>query len=314
MSRPFEIPIIGYRRNLHLFSGNGSYLGGLYLNKPSVITNEDLYDFCGHFLLFPSSNYRWRLHRLGPNNSFHEYIPRNSGHLTPGRYVALGNTSQVIDIGISSERPMPRIPTHQPSTSHLGPNQLHLRDTLRARDHRCAITGISSPTARPFTGLIACHIFPVARHRIWLSNHYQRWITDTTNPNLIGPNGIFSAQNGILLSTQAHVYFDTFMIAVNPDRGYRIISLVEDILGVGGRRLSATTRPNNDPNTRVSIDALRWHFHQAILTHMRGVGTTFWDLDSAGGDYMGMVLDDPDAAEIMEIEMGNRLTAYVQVS
>lgn len=45
---------------------------------------------------------------------------------------------------------------------------------------------------------------------------------------------------------------------------------------------------------------------------MKGAGERIWDLDPSGGDPMNIILADPDAAEIMEVEMGNRLGPYVE--
>lgn len=44
---------------------------------------------------------------------------------------------------------------------------------------------------------------------------------------------------------------------------------------------------------------------------MKGAGERIWDLDPAGGDPMNIILANSDAAEIMEVEMGNRLGPYV---
>lgn len=145
------------------------------ISEPFHIKNETFYELSEHFLLFPSSNYRWRLHRLRGSNAFHEYISRYSRDLRPGKYVI---------------------------------------------------------TVDPDVSLFCRFAY--------------------------GSNG-------------------------SNQRGYRLISLREDVK-VGGRVLSTTTRPNSNPNARVSDDALKWHLHQAVLTRMRGAGTRIWDLDPAGGD------------------------------
>lgn len=127
-----------------------------------------------------------------------------------------------------------------------------------------------------------------------------------------------------------HSLFDKFKISVSPDvstlqppfacvigntnrpqHGHKVICFTVDTERVAGRVLNATTRPSQDSNLTVSDNVLRWHFHQSILTNMKGAGERIWDLDPAGGDPMNTILADSDAVEIMEVEMGNRLGPYV---
>lgn len=46
---------------------------------------------------------------------------------------------------------------------------------------------------------------------------FTGWITDTMGPKHIGPNGLFSAQNGILVKDSVRTFFDVFKVSVSPD-------------------------------------------------------------------------------------------------
>lgn len=46
---------------------------------------------------------------------------------------------------------------------------------------------------------------------------------------------------------------------------------------------------------------------------MKGTGQRIWDLSSSEDEFIDVLLDDPDAAEIMDVDMRNRLGPYVEV-
>lgn len=87
-----------------------------------------------------------------------------------------------------------------------------------------------------------------------------------------------------------------------------------DALGILGRVLSPSTR-SGDQNHRVSDDCLRWHYRQAILMHMRGVGERLWDRFDEQVDDMDMMMrEQANGQEIIETELATRLGAYIQES
>ncbi|KAI9375934.1 HNH endonuclease-domain-containing protein [Aspergillus egyptiacus] len=309
MSNPFQAPVTFLPRNVHIFASNGDYLGGAWLNTPPHISNDEFYNMCEHFIRFPS-NHRWRLHRLGRHNQFQAAVPRDNSAIEQGRYVVLGNQSQPIQVTLTPERAVRRVPTHQPPTSRLRSNQRHFRDAVFARDSRCVITGAQGPRHHPTRGLISAHIFPVSRRSQRVDQGFEAWITDQTPAELIGPNRLFSAQNGLMLSADIHAWFDAFDLGINPDRGYRTVVFAEDTRNFGGIVLSSSTRAC-DPNVRVSDNCLRWHYHQCILTHMRGAGEPPWDLYDDEYDDMNAMMEQEEAAELLELEFGNRLGPYI---
>lgn len=160
----------------------------------------------------------------------------------------------------------------------------------------------------------------------------SQWISDTTDPSLIGPDNMFSAQNGLLLDGSVHSLFDSFRLAVNPDvrrfssffnkvflefhntdfeqRGHTIVAFKGDMRNLGGRILDNSTR-SGAPDHRVSDQCLRWHLHQAILTHMRGAGERPWDDYDDEWDEIGELMEIEDGPEIMETELRTRLGAYL---
>lgn len=64
----------------------------------------------------------------------------------------------------------------------------------------------------------ASHIFPTSMIQEWNTNNYKNnWITDDSPSSEIGESGLFSLQNGLLLSTMIHTYFDDFRLGIDPD-------------------------------------------------------------------------------------------------
>ncbi|PYI09742.1 hypothetical protein BO78DRAFT_415302 [Aspergillus sclerotiicarbonarius CBS 121057] len=311
MSRPFQIPQLhGVSRNIHIFDGHGAYLGGNlsggYQNDPPQLTTAMFCEMCDHFLRFESRRTSWYLYALGNDNTIGERVSRDNAYLRPGKYAVLSRSGRPLGVHVTDEQPIRRVLTPQPPSSRLRANQAHFRDTLQRRDGGCVITGRRGSPEEPWLGMIAAHIYPVSRLTSWNQNGYSRWVTDTTDPRLIAPNGLFSAQNGLLLDSTTHSFFDRFKVA----HGHKVVVFTRDSQQVGGRVLSPTTRPSRDRNLTVSDDLLRWHFHQAILTNMKGSGERQWDLDYAGGDPMNIILAHEDAGDIMEAELATRLGAY----
>lgn len=107
---------------------------------------------------------------------------------------------------------------------------------------------------------------------------------------MIGPNGIFSAQNGLLLRTLIHTMFGEFMLSINPDvsyythsaarkkplnqsttqHGHRVVCFVEDVERCGGGTLSSSTRPAENSNATVSDEASPVAFPPACLDQHEG--------------------------------------------
>jgi hypothetical protein len=83
-----------------------------------------------------------------------------------------------------------------------------------------------------------------------------------------------------------------------------------DDSGLAGKHLDE--RFLNDPQRAVD-PLLRWHFRQAVLTNMRGVGEPIFEHDfPPGSDIVGHILHGPKAAERMEFELFNRVAAHVE--
>ncbi|KAL5340446.1 hypothetical protein BJX70DRAFT_396697 [Aspergillus crustosus] len=89
-------------------------------------------------------------------------------------------------------------------------------------------------------------------------------------PQQIGLNGIYSAQNGLLLEDSADTSFGRFELAVDVDHGYRVGMFVQNTYQLPGQILSPLTRSGN-VNHAASDDLLRWHYHQNPNLDARGI-------------------------------------------
>lgn len=152
-------------------------------------------------------------------------------------------------------------------------SQSTFRNALRARDAGCAISGTRNPDgcieAGDWVSYEAAHVFPLACGSIWNRRGYGRFITDMPDSPL--SSRINSPQNGLLLKSNIHQWFDQYLISANPDDGYKVVSFSIDDQGYDGRILDPVCRDPQDPH-HVSDVLLRWHFHQSILANMRGAG------------------------------------------
>jgi hypothetical protein len=86
---------------------------------------------------------------------------------------------------------------------------------VRTRDRRCVITGEEAVDAEfgHWEGFEATHIFPLAYENHWISNDFSRWIT---MPSATGTL-INTVRNGILLRSDIHQLFDSYLVSINPD-------------------------------------------------------------------------------------------------
>ena len=115
------------------------------------------------------------------------------------------------------------------------------------------------------------------------------------SPSFRVDEALNSPKNGITLASHAHTLFDSFHFAFDVDVGrlsccsiakvhlvlqddYRILPFSEEaeLSATAGLRIGQSSerllRYPADQLDRPSDVLLRWHFHQAILSHIRGLG------------------------------------------
>ncbi|EEP82136.1 predicted protein [Uncinocarpus reesii 1704] len=235
-------------------------------------------------------------------------------HRASGRVIT--HTTHVVELGdydVSSAGPIQvtdeastlRVPSHS-----ISGRENHFRDGVRARDGRCVITGVLNPLApfRKWFGFKAAHVFPLQHEGIWIDQGCGRWVTNM--PNEVGASLINSTQNGLLLRGDVHDFFDSYLLSINPDDGYKIISFGPDYLGVDGRILDPICRNPNDSD-RVSDEILRWHFRQAVLANMKGAGDPFFEFDfPPGTDMIADIREGPSSKQRFEMELASRLQGF----
>jgi len=99
-----------------------------------------------------------------------------------------------------------------------GTRVAEFREAVRQRDWKCVITRRPAVNAEfgNWRGFEAAHIFPLAYEGYWVEKEYGRWIT--IPPGTGG--SINSVQNGLLLTADIHILFDSYDISINPDVSY----------------------------------------------------------------------------------------------
>ncbi|KAH9044264.1 hypothetical protein EDB84DRAFT_1470391 [Lactarius hengduanensis] len=207
-------------RNVHFVDADNDEIGGLCQN--GSVTWAEISEWIQIVYMLPSNQYATFpcLGHSDPEDPVGQHgapinMQANTDLVQPGYYVVLSPAGLAVDIPINDEGPLPRAATQSPSK--VGPRSENFRRLVRERDRHCVVTRTRNFR---FIGLEAAHIFPVAHLDLWRSGSWQQHITDDKYD---GETGIHSVQNGILLDSTAHIYFDKYLLAINPDVGFTLL-------------------------------------------------------------------------------------------
>ncbi|PUU81425.1 hypothetical protein B9Z19DRAFT_1113409 [Tuber borchii] len=147
--------------------------------------------------------------------------------------------------------------------------------SVRLRDRRCVITG---------------------RPAVINGVYYWDGFEITVLPASGSHGTINSVQNGMLLTRDMHALFASYQFSINPD-----------VCGIAGAHLDQLFL--NHPHRPVD-ELFRWHFRQAVLANMKGIGEPCFETDfPPGSDIMGQIMSGPKAGERMEFELFGRFNA-----
>ena len=182
-----------------------------------------------------------------------------------------------------------------------------------ARDKKCVFSDPSNSDLQiqheTWAGFDATYIVPSEHEGFRIQSDNYRLITNMDG--VTGSSKISSAQNGFLLDSSAHSMFNQYLLAVNPDDGYKIISFRGNSFGHDGKTPDPVCQNPADLNS-VSHHLLRWHFLQSILANMRGDGEPIFGHDfPSGADMTAEILDGPNGKERFEFVMAARLRGLV---
>jgi len=106
-----------------------------------------------------------------------------------------------------------RLPSHK----NVSGREDAFRNGIRARDGKCAISGVVNGNAFRdcWASFEAAHIFPLEKESLWIQYNFGRYITDMDDNT--GVSKINSLQNGFILGSDIHSLFDQYLLSVNPD-------------------------------------------------------------------------------------------------
>ncbi|KAF2187860.1 hypothetical protein K469DRAFT_704822 [Zopfia rhizophila CBS 207.26] len=280
-------------RNVHIYDPKDldTVLGGLFLT--AGVTNANFYSMVEILVIFTTPFF---LQDEGETT-----VERNDHPLQPGKYyiIAAG------PFQVTNEPWLVRTISRATGTRVAA-----FCEAVRSRDRQCLISGAEVVTADGFDfwdGLEAAHIFPLAYEGHWIDNDFGRWIT--VQPARGG--SINSVQNGLLLRSDVHQFFDGYVISINPDDNYKVVAFRPTWGNLAGKHLDQAlfARPDAPADS-----LLRWHFRQAVLANMRGAGEPVFEHDfPPGSDVVGDILRGPKAAERMQFELFSRLGAQMEL-
>ncbi|KZF23834.1 hypothetical protein L228DRAFT_282514 [Xylona heveae TC161] len=278
-------------RNVHFYNAStGEVLGGVY--QQGSLTQATIIWILKNVLLIVEHDWHMKNRESGST------IEPTSSPLTAGDYDIYCSG----DIKLTNEPWYARINSFSASG-----REDSFRDGIRLRDRSCVISGDKNYVYDYgwFYGFQAAHIFPLASESLWVQFNYQRWITNI--PDTDTSSRINSVQNGFLIRQDLHTLFDQYLLSVNPDDGYKIITFFPNPFRVDGRILEYSCRNPDDPN-HVSDELLRWHFRQSVLANMREAGEPLFETDfPPGTDQMATMRTEPYGKERLEMELAVRL-------
>ncbi|KAI9785912.1 MAG: hypothetical protein M1839_008178 [Geoglossum umbratile] len=232
----------------------------------------------------------------------------NDNTVSPGYYVVLSANGEPLDIIITEEKAIPRSVSY--NLSNPDPNQqiAAFRQRVRERDECCVVPGTRVPPGI-YDAFEGAHIFPVAHLDLWRSGQWSQRIEDDF-PD-VGDSKIHSIQNGILLLSHAHTYFDKYRIAINPDDNFKITCFVEDYLGFDGRHM--VFRGDSPERYQPLWGLLKYHFRMAVLCNMKARGPEYdWDEDiTPGMDPVAEISNSKEGKLRFELIMAERLNSLV---
>ncbi|EGX47880.1 hypothetical protein AOL_s00081g207 [Orbilia oligospora ATCC 24927] len=229
--------------------------------------------------------------------------------MSPGDYIIAPKFSS-ITLCVSDELYLDRVLSHS-----VTPRDSAFRDKIRHRDRGCVLSGVINKAADRgnWKAFEAAHIWPLSKGTEWVRQNAGRWITDSDG--LSNEDKMNSPQNGILLSSNSHVLFDSHTLAVNPEANYRVYAFDDDNFGYSGKYMSIPARQNGEVGARDTL--LQWHFRQSVLANMRGAGEPIWDYGpNEEGDVVGRLLSSDHTMTRLGEEVGARLalTSYLPSS
>ena len=74
-----------------------------------------------------------------------------------------------------------------------------------------------------WSGFTAAHVYPLEAENLWTELNYQRWITLCAP----GQTTINSVQNGFLVQATLHLDWNNYLISVNPDVSFLLVSVFD---------------------------------------------------------------------------------------
>ncbi|KAG0642776.1 hypothetical protein HOY80DRAFT_948802 [Tuber brumale] len=269
----------------HIYASNDrdTVLGGLRV-APGI-TNANLYSMVGIFCTITDT--------FDLQDGSQRLVERDEEQLRPGNYYIFTKGS----ITVTNE-----VPLLCTLSLHSGTRVESFFDSVCNRDRRCVITGRSVE----INGVTYWGPFGAADEH-WGHCNLSHWIT--VPPASVSHGTINSMQNGILLIRDMHTLFDCYQISINPDDHHKIVCFtpIANSYGIAGRQLDQSFL--DDP-LRPDDHLLRWHFRQAVLVNMKGVGEPCFEIDfPPGSDMMSQIMSGPKAVERMEFELFGCLNA-----
>ncbi|KAI5310562.1 hypothetical protein KEM55_005318 [Ascosphaera atra] len=286
-------------RNVFFFNGTtGEALGGL--EQQGSITEANLLWILERILLVCDAPFRVI------NSESKDEVKHKNRAVIPGKYgIYSEETRADFGAGTISLTDEPWLPRISSSYSVSGGDN-NFRDAVRARDGRCVVSGIVNHLASRgrWDSFEVAHVFPLEWESVWTEEKYGRWVNSNVDADSIAQ--INSPQNGILLTSNLRRWFDQYLFSINPDDNYKVTVFCTDFK-IDGLTLQEVCRKNNDPN-RVSDAILRWHFRQAVLANMRGVGEPTFETDfPPGSDKMSSLRHGPYGKERLEKALEMRM-------
>ncbi|TFL03085.1 hypothetical protein BDV98DRAFT_591876 [Pterulicium gracile] len=162
-------------------------------------------------------------------------LQRDSTDVMPlGHFVLLLPGKPAVEdyIELKAERNRSRVLSRNNSCS---PRRAPFVSRVRNRDGRCFINEELVDSSEDYFGdMCVSHTHPIAHADSWNRNGVERWILDDAFEAEQDPTKINSVQNGLLLRADVPAVWDHYLLGINVDDDYRILSFRRCVAGIGG--------------------------------------------------------------------------------
>ncbi|KAI9752647.1 MAG: hypothetical protein M4579_005541 [Chaenotheca gracillima] len=257
--------------------------------KTKTLTYKDLFEFC-HICFQQPNDFRLRCGKDGP---FFEqgdesnvlaasyWVFASDGRLWQSLKALRHclDRMELLPVELVATEVRPRNPSYDTAKNNM---QKQMQARVRRRDQSCRIYLEDSESYRMeddyWSGVDSSHIVPVAEADPFAKEGFvsafhpdERQRYDEAPPDQKGLYGVYSVQNGILLSSSVHSCFDSYALSIHPTT-HIVRAFWRGTMLYDGTKVEWPNANESEGLFAPAESVLRDHFEKAVLFNVKGDG------------------------------------------